>query len=560
MSAAGNPPAGSNRKPDPPTTTSSTQHAAGSSTLARRSLLIGVVGLHVGVLAGALVVPCHAIVVAIAAIGRGDSLSDLVAADRWLHLLGNTAIVCGTALLTALTVGLVVGILLARTDIPGKRILAALTVLGACVPVYVAAVFIFAYLPASRLTEQTWACGLLYGLMLSPLAAVVLAAALRTADRELEDLARLDAGSIAVLLRVTIPQAGWGILALGILVFLLVGTDFTLTDLLFVRTFAEEVYTQYALDRSAAGPMLTSLPLLVTLALLFVYVQLRYRLFGEHALWQFGAPPRTLSLGRWRWLAAGGFIGVLLLLVGRPALSLLSKLRLFGSFDALCHSAGVLGQELLATTAFAAAGATIVVLFSAGFAWILLRGVRLRLPIVAAVVLLLALPAPVAGISMQGLLNRPGVLGALCDSPMIIAAGYVVRFLPIGVLLLLLAVQRVPREVESAARLDGCDWLSMQWHVYWPAIAADAAIAWLVIVILSFAEVGATKLIAPPGWHTASVRAFTLMHGGVDSNLALLALLSMCVILVLWVSLLCLLRRTGRWVQLAEDIRARGVK
>jgi len=130
-------------------------------------------------------------------------------------------------------------------------------------------------------------------------------------------------------------------------------------------------------------------------------------------------------------------------------------------------------------------------------------------------------------------------------TPAVITLGYVVRFLPFGLLLLLHAVQRVPRDTEAAARLDGCGWLAVQRYVYWPAIALDAGIAWLVVVILCLTEVGATKLIAPPGWETTSVRAFTLMHSGVDSNLALLALLSTAVILVPWALLGGLLRR--RW-------------
>ena len=330
---------------------------------------------------------------------------------------------------------------------------------------------------------------------------------------------------------------------LAILVVLLVGTDFTIADLLFVRTFAEEVYTQFALHRSAAGPVLTSVPMLLTAAVLLVGVQARYHLLGEHTPWQLSVPPRTISLGRWRWVVAIVGLALLLVLVGRPTASLFGRLRSFESFEVLCDAAGALRRDLLVTTFFAMIGATVVVLSAVGLAWALLRGGRLRIPLALAVVLLLALPAPVAGISLIGLLNHPGPVGALCDSPVVIAAGYIVRFLPIGILLLLVAVRRVPREIESAARIDGCDWLAVQRHVYWPAVAGDAAVVWLITVILCFAEVGATKLVAPPGWNTASVRAFTLIHGGVDGNLALLAVLSTGIILVLWLFLVCLLKR-----------------
>jgi iron(III) transport system permease protein len=144
----------------------------------------------------------------------------------------------------------------------------------------------------------------------------------------------------------------------------------------------------------------------------------------------------------------------------------------------------------------------------------------------------LAVPAPVIGISLISLLNRPGVAGWIYDSPLVIVAGYFVRFLPVAVLLLMPAVQRVPRELEQAARVDGCDWVAEHWHIRRPALLKDALVVWLIIVILCFAEVGATVLLAPPGWATASVRAFTLIHFGVYRDLAVLALLSVAFILL----------------------------
>ncbi|MFQ5805867.1 MAG: ABC transporter permease [Phycisphaerae bacterium] len=504
-------------------------------------------GLHLVVLLGAVAVPGYAVMEAFRAVlpvPDAGQVATLTTVSRWLPLLGNTVAVCGLALLTALAFGLVAGIILARTDLPGRALFAALAVLGACVPVYVSAIFIFSHLPTSKLADSALACGLLYGLIHSPLAIVVLGATLRCADRELEDLARLDAGPAAVLIRVTIPQAAWGIAMLGILVVLLVGTDFTIPDLLFVRTFAEEVYTQFALHRSAAGPVLTSVPMLSVLAALLLAVQARYRLFGEHTPWQFADPPRTLALGRWRLGGAVVGVALVLALVGPPVVSLLGRIfERFASFGAFLAAARALQHDLLVSTLSAMAGATVIVLSAVGLAWALLRGGRLRVPLGVAVVLLLALPAPVVGISLIGLLDRPGPLGVLYDSPAVIAVGYVVRFLPIGIFLLVAAVQRVPREIESAARVDGCDWLAVQRYVYWPIVAADAAIIWLIIVILCFAEVGATTLLAPPGWCSASVRAFTLMHYGVYGDLALLAVLSVGIIFIVWLLLVYLLKR-----------------
>jgi len=513
---------------------------------ARHVLAGAIVALHAALLLAALAVPVHAVLAALFGagpvtptatdVGYGTSTAPLA---RWLGLLGNTGAVCGVALSTALAIGLVGGLLVGRTDLPGRSILIGIALLFACIPAYVTMTFALAYLPVTRLGQSLLACGLLYGLIHAPLAVLVLSATFRCADRELEDLARLDAGPAAVLRRATLPQARWGMAMLGLLVILLVATDFTVTDILSVRTFAEEVYTQFELRRSAAGPVLTSIPLLLLLAAMLVSIQVRYRLLGEHTPWQFGLPPRTLRLGRWRTplaLAAAVFV---IALLTPPVAALLAHI---GSPEAFLASASGLQRELWVSAALSALAAGLVVLASPGLAVSLLRGRRLRVPVAAAIVLLLATPGPVVGISLIHLLNRPGLPGAIYDSPAATLIGYVVRFLPIGVLLLAAAVQRVPRELESAARIDGCDWLGVQRHVYWPAVLPDAGVAWLVVVILAFADVATTKLLAAPGWETASVRAFTLLHFGVYRDLAVLAVLSTGFILIPWAGLVVLLK------------------
>ena len=91
--------------------------------------------------------------------------------------------------------------------------------------------------------------------------------------------------------------------------------------------------------------------------------------------------------------------------------------------------------------------------------------------------------------------------------------------------------------------MDGCDWLREHWHVRIPAVLPDAVLAWLVVAILCFAEVGATKLLDVPGWETAAVEAFGLIHYGVYRDLAVLALLSVAFILLPWAGLVWLLQR-----------------
>lgn len=470
--------------------------------------------------------------------------------SRWLTLLTNTLIAAGVAVGVVVTVATVLGALLGRTLLPGRGVWTALLGLGACVPLYVIAVLALALLPGYRVAGSAWTCGVLYGLVYTPLGTLVMRAAWRGADRNVEEQALLHASPVAVLWRVTLPLLRGTQVALGIIVFLLVATDFTITDLYIVRTFAEEVYTQYQVAHRRVGPLLTGVPLLVVHGLgLAVLLRLGGRWVGDVVATP-NRSPLMFSLGRWRHVAVGGMMVVGVSLVGVPLGSVVSRVE---SWEGFVASARAL-RELQHSTVLATVGATLLVLPSVGLAWTLVRRGWLRWVIVAAVVALLSLPAPVVGIALIGLLNHPGWLGSIYDSPVVIIIGYYVRFLPIAILLMTAAVTQVRDELVAAARVDGCAWWGVQRHVVWPTVRRGALVTWLIMMILCFGEVGTTVLVVPPGWETASVRAFTLMHFGVYRDLAVLALLSIACILVPWGVLVVLFsRRSAR----SADGRAR---
>jgi ABC-type Fe3+ transport system permease subunit len=247
-----------------------------------------------------------------------------------------------------------------------------------------------------------------------------------------------------------------------------------------------------------------------------------------------GGPPRTFPLGPARPWVTLILLAATLAVVGPPIAALLARLNLHAVTP---HDLEALRRELLRSLWMAALGAALVVLPAVGLAHGA-SGSRGRWSLLgAALILLLSLPAPVVGISLIGLLNRPGPPGWLYDSPLAVVAGYYVRFLPVGLLLLTPAVLHVPRDLVAAARMDGCTWLGVQRHVVWPAVWPAALTVWLIVVILCFGEIGASVLLQAPGAETFSIRAFTLLHFGVYHDLALLALLASLVIALLWLLL-----------------------
>ena len=89
-------------------------------------------------------------------------------------------------------------------------------------------------------------------------------------EPELEESALLDYGPAGVLLRVTLRRAWGAIAAAALAVAVLTAGDMTVTDLLQIRTYAEEAYLQYSLGRGPGGAALVAIPPLVVLGLLIL--------------------------------------------------------------------------------------------------------------------------------------------------------------------------------------------------------------------------------------------------------------------------------------------------
>lgn len=462
---------------------------------------------------------------------------------RWPVLLVNTLIVTGTATLIAVGVGLPVGVLAARTNLPGRGVVRGLAGFLACLPPIVYAGLAIAVVPLWRMPPSAVLCGIGYGLVFLPLAVIVCDGLARRVPAALEDAALLDASAARVLCRVTMRQCLPGAAALALLVITLVATDMALTDLMRVRTFAEEVYTQYALRRSGVGPLLTGAPLLGALAaMLAVCLTRGVRLASDRSVTHEPEPRRMRLLGAARRTA------VVLLLVAAAALAW-PAYRLLMQIESLSlawRSAESLIGEIGRSLAVGAPAAMLMAAAAVGLAHGMVRNRAMGVVGVTAIALLLALPAPSAGIALVDLLNHPGWRGAIYDSPLVLIAGYLVRFLPVAVLLLVAAIQSIPREFEQMARTDGADWAAVQRYVIWPLVAREAAIAALICLVLAFAEIGTSVLIAPPGYSIASVRVFGLLHGGVYRDVAVLTILSAICMVGPWAGLAWLLRRRTR--------------
>ena len=291
--------------------------------------------LAAGAVAGLAVLPLGYLV--IRAMGADPDSLDLVLRPR-------TAVVAASTVALALLVGagtIALGVPLAwlttRTDLPGRRAWAVLTVVPLAIPSYVTGfAFLATFGPRGALqsilaplgVERIPSFGGLFGatlvLVLVSYPYVVLAtrAGIARTDPAVEDAARLLGDRRAtVFRRVTLPILAPAIAAGALLAVLYALSDFGAVSLLQFDSFSRAIYVQYraSFDRSLAA--ILSL-MLVAMTFAVAWGESRFR-------WRAGAyagtsrssrrPPTIVPLGRWRWPAVAFCAGVVGLALVVPA-------------------------------------------------------------------------------------------------------------------------------------------------------------------------------------------------------------------------------------------------
>ncbi len=107
-----------------------------------------------------------------------------------------------------------------------------------------------------------------------------------------------------------------------------------------------------------------------------------------------------------------------------------------------------------------------------------------------------------------------------------------VRTLPYAILILWPALRVLPTELLESAVLDGHGPAGLVWSVALPLSWRAILAAWCVTFVLGFGELPATNLLQPPGVTTITFRIWTLLHTGVESHLAGVALVTLSVLAI----------------------------
>ena len=494
----------------------------------------------IGLAGAAFAAGCVLPVVAILTMALRSGTAALALDARQWGLLVNTASLgIGTAVLAS-AIGAPLGLLLARASLPRKAMLRVALAAPLLLPPYVVALAwtylgsnvglvatITGYDLVSGWTHSLPAAVLVLGLVLYPLSMLATEAALRRIDGRLEEAALMVAKPRRVFWRITARLVAPGIVAAGLITFVLAVSEFGVPAVLRVRVYTTEIFTAFAALYDPGRAALLALPLL-TLCLAIAAVSVV--LLGEYlVVFRLGADtPSALQLERSRPLMAA--VAAILLIALALPLGVLAWEAL-SSPSVVSVIAGS-GTAIANSLRLATIGASLIVGIAACLGYARARTIgRAGQFVDVGLVVLFAVPATLVGVGLIGVWNRAGPLGAVYGTDTMLVIAYLARLLPVAVLGIAASGRTVPLSHEEAAAVSGAGWLRMMWCIALPQMRLALVAAWVVTFVLAFGELGVSILVAPPGEATLPIRIYTIIANAPSSSVAILALLQAGIVL-----------------------------
>ena len=469
---------------------------------------------------------------------------------RPMSLAKNTIALVGLTAMMAIPPGLVLAWLLFRTDLFGRRALMMLLGLSLFVPMPLHAVaWLGSFGNAGRsqalawvpMLSGMWGAAFVHATAALPWVVFLSGVGLLTVESELEDAARLDLSTWRVVMQISLRRALGAILGSLLILAVLTAGDMTVTDLLQIRTYAEESYIQAQLHMGTnAAAAVAAGPLILVLGGLIVWGASALLKADPARLPSGSVRARTWPLGRGR--VPCGLLCLVIVgnLVALPIYGLVWRAGRVGSPPSWSVN-GLVGslqrawpdlisptspgpwyiawdsRPMIATLVWSATAATIAVMIAWPLAWLSRDRGTWRWVAAVAAALGLAAPGPVVGEALKRAYQQVPFIN---DTPAMLVLAYITRTLPYALLVIWPAVRTIPREHQEAAMLDGLNpWLQFL-RIGFPLTRGATLAAWGVAFVLAMGELPAANFVANPGRWPVALEVWRLLHTGVESRLA----------------------------------------
>ncbi|HYW61561.1 MAG TPA: iron ABC transporter permease [Bradyrhizobium sp.] len=466
--------------------------------------------------------------------------------------LVNTLIACGGGTAVAVIIGLTFSWIVVRTNTPGKRFIAAVSMLPLFAPPLVAGIaWVILGSPKTGLinTMFKWMnldlrvdfyslSGLIFvfGVYYAPYVYMFTASALRNMDPSLEEAAEVSgASAFATLFSVTFPLIMPAIVSGMLLSFIVMLGIYGIPAVLGAPTNIS-VLTTYIFRLTNWSPPLYNTAAAVAIILMVVtgvLVWLQQKVLTGRSYTTVAGKafrPRSLDLGRWRWFTFSLAIVYLLVVVVLPLLALIvAAFRKFMFIrDAaslvdmrqysLMHFNAIFDNPLTLRSIYNAVEVGIITAVVGGALAFAIGYTIHRTQVTGrgAIDLLATLPVAIPGlvIGVAYLSAGIGLPGGLYGTIWILALAFIARFMPDTVKVLSTSFLQIHRELEEAAWICGKGMLGSIRTVILPLARPGVIAAMTLLFVLAIRELGSSLFLYTSNTMVMSVLLLDYYEGG----------------------------------------------
>jgi iron(III) transport system permease protein len=479
------------------------------------------------------------------------------------EMMGNSLAFAFGSSAVALVIGSILAYLIVRTDVPGKPLMFAASLVPLIIPGILHTIaWVFILDPNIGIANK-WVIQpldgnhpfnvfsipgmiVIEGLHLAPLVFLLMAAALRSMDPSLEESAIMSGASLPTVFRkITLPLVRPALYAATLIMVVRGLESFEVPAVVGLRNHIW-VYTSriwQALNDAIPNYGQAGAYAMTLLVLTAIGVSLQSFLARRGRAFQTitgkGFRPHPVRLGVWRVPATIFILLYFLIAVVLPLLTLFyASTQAFYSpptRQTLSHMSfsnyplewrdPVLRHAVVNSIYLGLGTATAVMLLAAVASWLV---VRTRLPgrwIVDNLAFMpLAIPGLVLGVSLLFVYLRTSWL-PIYGTLWILFVAYLTRYMPYGMRYASTSMFQIGRELEESAQMSGAGW----WHTFrrivLPLLAPGLVAGWIYIVIVSFRELGASVLLYSPGKEVLSIVIWEQWRDGLLTQVAALGVM-----------------------------------
>ncbi len=399
-----------------------------------------------------------------------------------------------------------------------------------------------------------WGMVWIHSLETTPLAYLLLSAALQSMDPRLEEASAVSgAGSWSTLRRISLPLVLPAVGSVIMLLLIYSVENFEVPLLLGgranVRVYTTEVF--FNTSRTPTDWGLASAYAMAILTLSVVLLAFYFRLLrhGERYQTVTGKDfrPRRIDLGPWRFVTCAVSLLLVLVITGLPFLVMLyasflgryqpPTLRALASMD-LANYREIFGeyayylQPLWNSTLIGLGAATAVMLLVSAVSYFVnktrMRGRKLLdffgfIPI--------AVPSVVLGTAFLWLylLVPVPILGTLT----IIGLAYVTRFMAVALRFISTSMLQIHTELEEAAAVAGGTWGTNFRRIYLPLLRPGLTAGWFWVMVHAYRELTIAMMLARSNNRTAAVVIYDLWENGSFPQLSAFGVMIFALLIIL---------------------------